>query len=127
MYGMRVAFGFLGIDTLRVRALVEEKVQLGAVNETLLEVPKTTFGQARAILFLSIQTPRWNPRSRIPVTLGEGRHYCLYQRLQPRSPRQPIFTVFLGEDGFVQGDFGGVFTYGGEGPFFRKGVCSWTQ
>jgi hypothetical protein len=104
-YGTGKAAGFLGVDIVR----------FGDAGTEQLVVPNTTFGQANQIdLFFEEQDP-------IDGILGLAFQTLAVDNVVPPLINainqglldQPIFTVYLTEDGPVDNQPGGVFTYGG--------------
>ncbi|CAJ0582752.1 unnamed protein product, partial [Mesorhabditis spiculigera] len=98
------AYGWLGMDTVR----------FGSVNETQLVIPKINFGQA-----LDIDDGFYGDPS--DGILGLGFTSLAVDHIIPpfisavnqKLVDQPIFSVFLKTDGQVEGQPGGVFTWGG--------------
>jgi hypothetical protein len=104
-YGTGRASGFLGNDTVR----------LGDAGTQQLVIPNTIFGQANEL------DAFFEEEEMIDGVLGlafqelavDGVVPPLINAIKQGLLDQPIFTVYLTEDGAVDNQPGGVFTYGG--------------
>ncbi|CAJ0938983.1 unnamed protein product, partial [Mesorhabditis belari] len=110
------AYGRLGMETFR----------FGAANESQLVVPLVNFGQA-----LDVADGFYNDPA--DGVLGLGFTALAVDHILPpfisavnqKLVDQPIFSVFLQTDGQVEGQPGGVFTWGGIDTDNCQDVWAW--
>lgn len=111
------ASGTLGMDTVRVKHgnNLSGGFQFGDAGTPQLVIPNTVFGQATAI------DAFFEAEEEIDGVLGlafsslaiDGVTPPLINAINQNLLDQPIFTVYLAEDGAVMNEPGGVFTYSG--------------